>query len=69
MELKPCPFCGYKWPFIEKVDGGEALKIVGIQNIFVVHCGACTASTTSKTKEGAVSEWNRRVNDGCTDVA
>lgn len=63
MELKPCPFCGYKWPFIEKVDGGEVLKIVGIQNIYVVNCGACTASTKSKTKEGAVSEWNRRAND------
>lgn len=63
VELKPCPFCGYKWPFTEKVGGGEVLKGIGIPNIYVVQCGACTASTTSKTKEGAIMAWNRRTND------
>lgn len=69
MELKPCPFCGYKWPFVEKVGSGETAKTVGIYSLYVVQCGACTASITSKTKENAVLEWNRRANDGCTDVA
>lgn len=60
MELKPCPFCGYKWPFVEKVGSGETAKTVGIYSLYVVQCGACTASITGKTKENAVLEWNRR---------
>ena len=52
-ELKPCPFCGAEGDFINHDS-----------NVFWVQCTNCGShGRQSKTKEGAITAWNRRVDN------
>lgn len=58
-ELKPCPFCGYKGIEI-LTDGNEYLYYR-----YFSQCQRCGAGAKrGHTKEDAVKEWNRRVDNG-----
>ena len=58
--LKPCPFCG-----------GNA-RLIPFKSVFMyngsgayVSCALCEARTKlAVSKDKAIEEWNRRVNDG-----
>lgn len=50
--LKPCPFCGYKRPYI----------VVGENDTYWVCCGECYSETSwYNTEEEAREAWNKRV--------
>jgi len=57
--LQPCPFCGN--PHVSLV---ETLREFDGENTFFVNCGCCNASQLPDSKEGAISNWNQRNEDG-----
>jgi len=59
-KLKPCPFCGDKYPFAENVRAAGVLSGTGINNLVVINCGNCTANVVGASLEDAVKRWNER---------
>lgn len=57
-ELKPCPFCGGKAEIIEAAWCGKYECYVS--------CTVCRVTQTHylRSKRVAISEWNRRTDDG-----
>lgn len=60
-ELKPCPFCGGKFPeYIMNDSFGDF--------VFSIFCFECEAESGKyETREAAREAWNRRVNDAETN--
>lgn len=64
-ELKPCPFCGWKEPYLNTSLYGT---IGGKERHYHVMCGHCTCLGGHDISEDvAIELWNRRVNDGKID--
>lgn len=57
IELKPCPFCGYKE--INTTIGDYD----GLFDNVRMWCDRCGASVTSMTEEKAIRKWNRRADN------
>lgn len=55
--LKPCPFCGFIEPWVERIRWFWKVTY----NV-CCHCGA-TQFEEYKTKQEAIAAWNERVND------
>lgn len=75
-ELKPCPFCGLKFPLkvetvaeMEYMDKGSS-GYKWASSHYTVVCnydiGGCGASCgcNNRTKDAAIAEWNRRDGNG-----
>ncbi|CAI1045813.1 Lar family restriction alleviation protein [Serratia ficaria] len=57
--LAPCPFCGNS-----NVSLVETRRESDSENMYFVNCGCCNASQLPDSKEGAISNWNQRNEDG-----
>lgn len=74
VKLKPCPICG-KQPKVKRDYGSEG---AGFGAWCTIQCKPFLRRPHLKVEEGkaqweralkyAIEEWNRRANDGCTDV-
>ena len=53
MIIKPCPFCGNKYP--EIIEGY-------LKNVYCRKCG-CELFCLASTEEEAIEAWNKRYND------
>ncbi len=67
-ELKPCPFCG-EIPVVFSSYAANAIRtftgyFVSCDNI---DCEQLPESDRYWSKEEAINDWNRRVDDGKTD--
>lgn len=60
-ELKPCPFCGADYGFLEIIKCG----VTGSSHVYAVMCCECGGrSGRAETKDDAVEAWNRRADNG-----
>jgi Lar family restriction alleviation protein len=57
-ELKPCPFCGSK--DIEIIQWGKSEKA----RVYEVYCHGCAVHRYNSFEQKAISEWNRRADNG-----
>ena len=61
-ELKPCPFCHQSWLYASTGDYGSGYEAHGYR--VECRCGfAWKAITWQKTKQEAIEEWNKVVNN------
>ena len=68
IDLKPCPFCGFK---PEYEDGDCCYPVAmdrhGNYSLYGLHCyctgGGCGASVIAATPEECVTIWNTRVGE------
>ena len=60
-ELKPCPFCGYKYVTVKRIE-----YTCSEDSIWFVLCDGCGAQSGNATqsREQAVKMWNRRASNG-----
>jgi hypothetical protein len=70
-ELKPCPLCGNKNILLEVIEPHthsewlkEQIPIPDCEGECFIECGKCSCAVNGKTKEEAITRWNRRANDG-----
>lgn len=65
-ELKPCPFCGWEAEerYIRRKLRYRLFHFPDITHFVYIKCKFCGATTSVReTRENAIEEWNRRVDD------